>query len=182
MNKAWKNINLEGQGLQSANLRIVQLLKKRKVAYGWLLLFPLGMHRAYLEDKRGAWAYRLIALLSLVFFILDYSIPAIVLFIVQMGVALYDIRWIEDRAASLNKQLRMRVLMKQGAAVPRDFKGRYADDDLESYIKTKESERGGHTPVQSSENEPPSSSSRIPSFSEQEAMLRELAKAKRKKD
>ena len=79
MDKAWKNLDLEGQGLQSANLRLVRLLKKRKVAYMWLLLFPTGMHRAYLADAHGAWIYRVISVLTAVSFILGYFIPGLVL-------------------------------------------------------------------------------------------------------
>ena len=180
MDKAWKNLDLEGQGLQSANLRLVRLLKKRKVAYMWLLLFPTGMHRAYLADAHGAWIYRVISVLTAVSFILGYFIPGLVLLLPLIGFALYDIRWIEDQTARLNKKLRMQVMMKQGTAAPREFKGRYTDDGLEAYLKTKEQERGGHAPAQSPGKS--SHASRAPSFSEQEAMLRELAKSRHKKD
>ena len=180
MHEAWKNLNLEGQGLQSANLRLVQLLKKRKVAYSWLCLFPSGMHRAYLDEARGAWLYRILTLAFVALFILGYNLPALAILVGQIGFALYDIRWIEDRIASLNKQLRMQVYLKQGSAAPKDFKGRYTDDGLDDYLKAKDQERGGHTPINIADQA--TSPSRVPSFAQQEAMLKELAKAKNKKD
>ncbi|TCV90082.1 TM2 domain-containing protein [Sulfurirhabdus autotrophica] len=180
MHEAWKNLDLEGQGLQSANLRLVQLMKKRKVANSWLLLFPSGMHRAYLNDARTAWIYRILTLTIVTLFIIGHKLPALVILAGQIGFALYDIRWIEDRIASLNKQIRMQVYLKQGSAAPKDFKGRYTDDGLDDYLKTKEQERGGHTPINLSEQA--TSPSRVPSFAQQEAMLKELAKAKNKKD
>ena len=41
MSEAWKHLDLEGEGLQSANLRLVRLMKKRSRAYALLALFPL---------------------------------------------------------------------------------------------------------------------------------------------
>ena len=47
-------MDLAGGGLQSANLRLARLLKRRRIAYALLILFPFGAHRLYLEDRRGA--------------------------------------------------------------------------------------------------------------------------------
>lgn len=181
MSNAWKdkNFDLTGDGLQSANLKLIQMLKKRPVAYKWLILFPTGMHRTYLNSPQGAWAFRLLSLGILICFGLGYMLPAWILLAVQTGFALYDIRWIETNVASLNKAMRMSVYLKPGNAAPKSFKGRYTDDGLDDYISSKEQERGGHTPIQPAAS---TSASRIPSFAEQEAMLRELAKAKQKKD
>ena len=44
-------MDLAGGGLQSANLRLARLLKRRRIAYALLILFPLGAHRLYLEDR-----------------------------------------------------------------------------------------------------------------------------------
>lgn len=181
MSNAWKdkNFDLTGEGLQSANLKLVQMLKKRHVAYKWLLLFPTGMHRAYLDSPGAARVYLTLTLSIIACFGLGYVIPALILLAGQIGFALYDIRWIEDRVATLNKAIRMNVYLKQGAGAPKSFRGRYADDSLDDYISSKEQERGGHTPIQPT---PSAASSRMPSFAEQEAMLRELAKNKQKKD
>ena len=181
MSDAWKdkNFDLTGEGLQSANLKLVQMLKKRPVAYKWLILFPTGMHRAYLDSPRAAWIYRLLTVSIIICFVLGYTIPALILLAGQTGFALFDIRWIEERVATLNKIMRMNVYLKQGAGAPKSFRGRYTDDGLDDYLHTKEQERGGHTPIQSTPSAP---SSRMPSFAEQEAMLRELAKAKKEKD
>jgi hypothetical protein len=59
LDPAWKQMNLAGGGLQSANIRLARLLKRRRVAYALLLLFPVGAHRAYLEDRPGAVLYGL---------------------------------------------------------------------------------------------------------------------------
>ena len=179
MSEAWKdnNFNLTGDGLQSANLKLVQILKKRAVAYKWLFLFPVGMHRIYLDSPGAAWVYRLLTLAIIAGFLLGYAIPALILLAGQIGFALYDIRWIEDRVAALNKIMRMNVYLKQGAGAPKSFRGRYTDDGLDDYISGKEQERGGHTPIIPSTR--PATTSRMPSFAEQEAMLRELAKAKK---
>ena len=57
MDPSWKEKNLGGGGLQSANIRLARLLKRRRIAYALLVLYPLGAHRFYLEDRRGALLY-----------------------------------------------------------------------------------------------------------------------------
>lgn len=179
MAEAWKHLDLEGQGLQTANLELIKLMKKRSAAYGRLLFFPLGLHRTYLEDTRGAWLYRLVtlAVIGLAFLPHPYAYASLALAAALAAFALYDIRWIEDRVAALNKKLRMQVYFKQGAAAPKGYRGRYTDDGLEDYLKTKEQERAGHIPVGTSTASGPGP--RAPSFAEQEAMLKELAKSKK---
>lgn len=177
MSEAWKQLDLEGEGLQSANLRLVRLMKKRPKAYALLVLFPLGLHRAYLEDQRGAWMYRTLGLSILFAWWLSQGWIALMLAALIAGFALYDIRWIEDRVAALNKALRMTVYKsKRTDAAPKNFRGRYSDDDLDDYLKVKEQERGGH--VLPGKDAALNSRSRAPSFAEQEAMLKALAEAK----
>ena len=178
MSEAWKQLDLEGEGLQSANLRLSRLLKSRKKAYALLAAFPLGLHRVYLEDRRGAWLYRAGSLLGLALAWLNpwAGLAALVLL---LGLVAYDALRTEERVARLNKAARMRVYMKQGAGAPQGYRGRYRDDapDLEGYIAQKEAERGGHQPFKP--EAAPTPRKRLPSFAEQEALLRELAQTRR---
>ncbi len=177
MSDAWKHLDLEGEGLQSANLRLVQLMKRRPKSYGLLALFPLGLHRAYLEDVRGAWVYRVASIAALLAWWFGPGWAALVLVALIVGFAVYDIRWIDDRVAALNKVLRMQVYKSRpGAAAPKGFRGRYTDDDLDDYLKVKEQERGGH--VLPGKDPALNSRSRAPSFAEQEAMLKALVESK----
>lgn len=178
VSQAWKNLDLEGEGLQKANLRLVQLMKKRGKAYALLAAYPMGLHRSYLEDSRGAWAYRLASMIAIGLLIAGFAVPALAILGLITAFALYDIRWIEDRVAALNKRLKMGMYMKQAPGAPRGFKGRYTDDGLDDYLKQKEQERGGHQPAAA---EPPRAGNRAPSFAEQERMLQELAKSRSKK-
>lgn len=177
MSDAWKNLDLEGEGLQAANLKLVQRMKKRKQAYTLLAIFPLGWHRDYLEDLRGGWLYRIASVATLAALYMGYNWPALALALVIIGFALYDIRWIEDRVAAINKALRIQAYKtKPAIQMPKDFRGRYTDESLEDYIKLKEQERGGH--VLPGKDPALNSRSRAPSFAEQEAMLNALAKSK----
>ena len=177
MSDAWKNLDLAGEGLQSANLKLVQKMKKRKYAIILLLFFPLGLHRDYLNNPWGAWLYRICSSLIILVFALGYRWPAYGLLAGMIAFALYDIRWIEDAVAAINKSLRMQVYKSGGAsAMPANFRGRYTDESLDDYLQLKEKERGGH--VAPGTDPALNSRSRAPSFAEQEAMLKELAKSR----
>ncbi|HET9112570.1 MAG TPA: hypothetical protein VFN66_01725 [Burkholderiales bacterium] len=177
MSEAWKKLDLEGEGLQSANLKLVQKLKKRKQAYVLLWAFPLGLHRDYLNNPWGAWIYRIGTVLSVTGFLSGFHIASYVLLAFMAAFALYDIRWIEDTVAAINKTLRVQAYKNKNApAVPSNFRGRYTDESLDDYLQVKERERGGH--VAPGTDPALNSRSRAPSFAEQEAMLKELAKSK----
>lgn len=188
MSEAWKNIDLEGSGLQTANMRLARLLKKRAVAYALLAVFPLGLHRDYLQSQGPAWAYRAATVTALGLLWYGMPWPASALLLGLLIAAAVDIRWIDTRIASINKQLRMAVLKSTGTAPPPGYRGRYTDDapaaadHLAEYIRVKERERGGHRPIDPAETPDPKSDAprRAPSFAEQEAMLRELYKSKKK--
>lgn len=181
MSDAWKNLNLEGDGLQAANLKLVQQMKKRRQAYILLAFFPMGWHRDYLDDIRGGWLYRIASVAAVASFLVGYVWPALALAAVVIGFALYDIRWIEDRVAAINKALRIQSFKtKPATQMPKDFRGRYTDEGLDDYLKLKEEERGGH--VAPGKDPALNSRSRAPSFAEQEAMLNALTKSKAKSD
>lgn len=166
MSEAWKDLDLEGDGLQSANIKLAGMLKKRTTAYFLLgLLLPLGQHRTYLDDRVGAWGYRVASLLAIALFLFGHTFSGGVVLLLIGAFVVYDIRWVDNRVAALNKALRVKVYMHQGSGVPTEFRGRFDDDN----------NGGPGGPPQYSSSRP----SRVPSFAEQEAMLRELAERKK---
>lgn len=177
MSEAWKQLDLEGGGLQAANVRLAGLLKRRTTAYRLLAAFPLGLHRAYLEESRGAWAYRLLTLAAIGALALGFSYAALGILVGLLAWCAYDLTWIDTRVAQINKALRMQVYLKHGPGAPSGYRGRFSDDGMEDYRRQKEQERPGHPPPDA----PPSGGerSRAPSFAEQEAKLRELAKRRK---
>lgn len=184
MSEAWKKIDLEGSGLQAANMKLAKLLKHRGLAYSLLALFPLGLHRDYLASPAGAWIFRGGSVLSVAVLWVGLSWVAAGVAIALLSFALYDIRWIDNRVAALNKKARIEVLKTTATPPPVGYKGRYTDeapigpDNLDEYVKIKEQERGGHTPFD--KPAPGDQPKRAPSFAEQEAMLREMFKSKTK--
>jgi len=157
VSEAWRGLDLRGGGLQAANIRLAQALKRRSRAYGLLAAFPLGLHRAYLDDPRGAWAYRVVAAIAVVALIVDWrlAIPVVALLAAAL---VHDLFWIERRVVALNKAIRVKVYLSQGPGAPADFRGHYTDDDA------------------------PARTPRAPSFAEQERLLRELARQRRQDD
>lgn len=160
MSEAWKELNLEGEGLQSANIKLARMLKKRATAYLLMgSLFPLGQHRAYLDDRVGAWGYRMASLIAIALFLFGQIWVGGIILLLIGAFVVYDIHWVDERVAALNKALRVKIYMHQGTGAPKEFKGRFTDN-AEPRASTK-------------------SSDRVPSFAEQEAMLREIAKRKK---
>ena len=181
MSDAWKNLDLGGDGLQTANLKLVEQMKKRRHAYLLLIIFPSGLHRDYLENPFGGWLYRIASVIFLVTLWLGYVWPALILAALMSGFALYDIRWIEDTVAAINKALRIQAYKgKSGVPMPQNFRGRYTDEGLDEYLQVKEQERGGH--VAPGTDPALNSRSRAPSFAQQEAMLNALTKSRSKSD
>ena len=153
MSEAWKRLDLGGEGLQQANLRLAAALRRPRTAYLLWLAFPLGAHRAYLRERRGAWAYRLASLAALALLVFDWRAAAIAGASIVVA-ALYDLHWIGGRVTALNKQLRIDAYLRPVAGAPPGFRGRFTDD--------------GEQP------------SRPPSFAEQESLLAEIERRKTK--
>lgn len=182
MRKAWRRLDLEGAGLQRANLRLARLLRKRAAAYGWWLLFPIGAHRFYLSDPKTAWFYPAASgVAALAFFLLDRTLGLVLAGIVTLA-ALYDLWWIDRRLIDLNKKIRMQVYLQRGAAgAPPGFGGRYPEpDELDTDVREKEQEHPGQQPAKRPSK--PGGATRGRSLAEQEALLRELARQKKTKD
>lgn len=187
MAKAWEKIDLEGAGLQAMNQRLVQRLKRRPTAYALWLAFPLGAHRFYLESRPAGLAYLALSALAMIGWLAPFDTRwAVVPLAAAAMFALYDLFWIERRVVALNKQLRMAAYLGGGAAPPPGYRGRYTEDEataageLADYVREKERERAGHQPVDAAGET--GRRQKAPSFAEQEAMLRELAKRRRKPD
>ncbi len=179
MAKAWQKFDLEGGGLQAVNLHLRRTLRKRSVAYALWPFFALGAHRFYLRETRGALVY--IGLSSAVILSAwHFSRPYFWIALAPLLIfALFDIWWIDGAVTRANKALRMSTLLRTDAKPPAGYTGRYGDapDTLEDYVKLKERERAGHP----SRESPPAANdadatARTPSFTEQEALLKELAR------
>ena len=180
MSEAWKQLDLEGGGLQSANLRLAALLRKRGTAFALLALFPLGLHRDYLHDRRGAWIYRGATLLSGGIWLAGYALPGLMVMALAAACAACEAFRMEDAVARVNKQLRMRVYLGQSAGTPPGFKGHYTDsnDSIPEDTQPARERRDGADEAQSTATH--GDNPRVRSFAQQEKMLREMAETRRK--
>ncbi|HKJ10483.1 MAG TPA: TM2 domain-containing protein [Gammaproteobacteria bacterium] len=185
MSDTWKKFDLEGAGLQTLNMRLARSLRKRAVAYSLWLLFPVGAHRRYLADRRGSLVYVALTALTLIVGIAlsppYWFIPAGL----EVLFALFDLFWIDRRVVTVNKELRMNLYLGSAAAPPAGYRGRYTDEEPESLIRdytlTKEREKAGHPPAPTDQApKEPEAGKNTPSFAEQERMLRELARTRKR--
>ena len=120
MSKAWKRIDLDGGGLQQANVRLARTLRKRPVAYAWLLLFPAGAHRWYLREPFGAIAYLALTVAAAFWWPAGAA---------GLAFAAFDLWWIDRRVTAINKRLRMQAFLRDAPGPPKGFAGRFAKDD-----------------------------------------------------
>jgi hypothetical protein len=165
MSEAWKALDLEGGGLQQANLRLARMLRRRGVTYALLAAFPLGLHRDYLQDHRGAWLYRLGTGAAIAAALLGGMAAAGVIALALMVAAIFDLARVDAAVAKVNKRLRMQVFLKQTPGAPAGFRGRYTDAPIEA--------------CGDGEDALPNSAPRPPSFAEQEEALRRIAARRR---
>ncbi|HQU16927.1 MAG: hypothetical protein B7Z66_00975 [Chromatiales bacterium 21-64-14] len=171
----WKSIDLEGAGLQSLNVRLARRLKRRRTAYLLWILFPLGAHRLYLEERYGSITFMALTALSLILALALGPWNASIGVLPAVGLALFDLFWIDRRITSVNKRLRMELYLGAGATPPAGYQGRVPKEAyLDEYVRGKEAERAGHQP--GAHSAPDGDHSRAPSFREQERMLRELSR------
>jgi TM2 domain-containing membrane protein YozV len=185
MSKAWKKLDLGGAGLQSMNALLTREMRRRGPAYALTVLFPLGLHRFYLREPRGGLGYLALGLTGLALLLTKHAAWALA----PLGAAgiwlAFDLFvWIERRIVTYNKALRVQHFLRPGVKPPRNYRGRYSDEsELDNYIKEKERERAGHQPSDAaSAASGETDKKRVPSFADQEAMLRELARARRGSD
>ena len=155
----WKQLDLQGGGLQSANLKLAALLKRRPVAYALVALYPLGLHRDYLDDRRGGWLYRTGTGIAFLAWLAGEPMVIWITAILLTAGALRDLLHTEASVATINKALRMRVYLAQTEGPPPGFTGRAEE-----------------TPA-----EPAAAAGRVPSFAEQERLLAELSRRREEK-
>lgn len=190
MRRAWQELNLKGGGLQAVNAALAQAMCSRPRAYAAWILFPLGLHRFYLGEPRGGAAFPILTLITLGTAWLVPSWWWLLPLALLATLAIHDLFWIDRRVVAYNKQLRVQLFLRKGQTPPKDYHGRYADNTsadaitqgLADYQALKESERAGHAPTgqQGVASTKPPAPRRQPSFNEQEALLRELARTRRR--
>ena len=176
MTQAWKNLDLEGGGVQTVNLHYVRLHKKTALAYLFCFGFFLGAHRFYLKSPGIGLIYLISSLvIAAGWWFLDWSIYLLVLELPALGLDLFRI---PERVTRINKELRLSLYQQANAAPPAGFAGRIMEQDdlLGEYTALKEDERAGVDGFDS-----PAPGKRIPSFAEQEAMLQTLQSKRRDK-
>jgi hypothetical protein len=126
MSEAWKRMDLGGGGLQQANLLLARRLRRVGRARALHALFPLGLHRAYVGDRRGAWAYRAGTLAAAGAALLGQAAVAGAIAAAMAAWALRDLLRAEDAVAAANKRLRIEIYLGQNAAPPPGYRGRGA--------------------------------------------------------
>lgn len=158
MAKNWQKMDLGAGGVQSVNLQFLR--QRRSLGRGFLLwcMFPLAAHQFYL--KRPLLGILQTGSLFVGIFLAAQQSPLGMPILVGVLLwYLFDLlklpRWIND----YNKQLRIALHQQSHAAAPQDFKAHYHDEKTES----------SHT------------SKRVPSFAEQEALLKQIAEKKKEK-
>lgn len=168
MAKGWEKLDLGGAGLQSANLKLARALRRRAIAYPLLVLGPLGAHRAYLGDQRGA-VLRLLGTLGLglvaatLWWVGFGALGLIAL--VPLGLVIMLDAWrMEGEISKLNKALRMSVYLKH-PNFARSARAQPLRQSADAGVEANPAERAG--------------TGRIMSFDEQERLLREQARATR---
>lgn len=172
--KTWERLDLQGGGLQDANIRLARRLKKPLAAYLLWCLFPLGAHAIYLGYPWRALVYTGASAATAILYLATGDALALLPLAAAFLLALYDLmrmrRWIIER----NKQIRVGVYLSRTPGAPEGFKGRFDDDSLAEHPTEKERKTSPGIPLKAERRW--STPGHAPSFAEQEATLRELAK------
>lgn len=125
LSERWKRLDLAGAGLQRANLELAARLKRRGRAWALLAAAPLGLHRAYLDDPKGTWVWRIATGLAAAAALWSSTVAAVL--VAAMLVALvHDAWWIDRRVTALNKRIRRQVFLA-GEKPPPGYVGRAPD-------------------------------------------------------
>ncbi len=185
MPSAWEKMDLQGEGLQSLQIRLKKLQKKKTTAYFYWCLFPLGLHRFYLH-QRFAWLYPagtavagLAAITgSLILFAVTATAPLIA--------ALADLPRLQVWISEYNRIQRKKAWFSQKTPpAPGHYQGRPEnlegearwETDLKQYAEIKETERAGHPAGKTpSATKRFGQGQRMLSFAEQERLLATIAK------
>jgi len=176
MSKTWQNINLEADGLQSANLQFIKRQKKPLTAYVLWLLFPLGLHRFYLKSVASGLLYWLLTSLAL-YLSITTSVPNVVFFLPVLAWAIYDLYWIRERTIELNKALRMQIFLGQNNSQTLEQNKPTINSQtlIHEYTQIKNAEAQNLQTPRTLTNHS-TEKKRIPSIAEQERMLQAIRK------
>lgn len=155
MSGKWQELDLGGGGLQAANLRLARTLRRRRVAWGLLLVFPLGLHRRYLGEPRSAVAFPALTAAAAAGGFAGMTALALGALLALAVLLVHDLFTMEGRIAAYNKRLRMAVYLSGSAGAPAGYRGRFADAET------------GTTPAATA-----------PTAAEQETLLQEIAARK----
>ncbi len=179
MSKTWQNINLEVDGLQSANLQFIKYQKKPLTAYVLWLLFPLGLHRFYLKSVATGLLYWLLTSLAL-YHSITTSTSKVIFFLPIIAWAIYDVHWIRERIIVLNKALRIQIFSGQNKrqALEQNKPTVNSQTLIHEYTRIKNTEAQDRQPPSSPTNLL-AEKKRIPSIAEQEQMLQAIRKKTR---
>lgn len=160
MNSKWRELDLGGGGLQSANLRLARTLRRRATAWRLLLLFPAGAHRWYLHEYAAAVAYPALTLAAAAGWLLALPYLLLPALLALALLLVHDVATLENRITAINKRQRIAVYLSQGADAPAGYRGRFGAG-------------AGHA---ATEGDP--APRRMPTLAEQEALLRGIAAGK----
>lgn len=153
MNPKWRELDLNGGGLQAANLRLAGTLRRRRTAYALMLAFPLGAHRWYLGEVRSAAWFPALTAAAIGGWLAGSAALALAALAALVALLGWDLYTLEDRITAVNKRLRMAVYLSQGTGAPAGFQGRFGNGTAAA------------DPAQR----------RVPTLAEQEALLRDVA-------
>lgn len=149
MSKAWKELDLEGGGLQAVNARLAREMRTRPAAYAAWILFPLGLHRFYLREPLGGAGFLALSAATLALAGFGPAAWWLLPLIIGVSWALVDLWWIDRRVTDYNKELRKQLFLRKGQEPPQDYRGRYTSDEdarreLDEYQQLKEAEKPGN--------------------------------------
>jgi len=127
MGKQWEGMDLKGGGLQQTQIAYKGKVRTHLGAYLRWILFPLGLHRFYLREPRGGWAYiAATAIAAGVHALAGFSW----LWLIPAVGAVADLFWIPNRLVRVNKEIRMQTMLgsaERGA--PRGFRGHQTEEN-----------------------------------------------------
>ncbi len=189
MPSAWEKMDLKGGGLQSLQIRLQKLQKRKTTAYFCWCLFPIGLHRFYLHRK-FAWLYPagtalagLAAATGSLAFTAATAAPSLV-------AALADLPRLQAWISEYNRIQRQKAWFSQKTPpAPRhgqEWTGNLEGEnrweaDLRQYSEIKETEHAGHPAGRSlPEKKGVGRGQRMLSFAEQERLLAEITRDPRK--
>ena len=174
MSEYWKSQNLEGNGLQTINQQYSRLKLNTQTAYLLCIFFIFGAHQFYLKSPSRGFLFLCLSTAIAIAFLISPLLASLI-FLVELIVAIIDIKNMEDKIVKFNKNLKMSLSLQTNAAAPKNFMGRYHEDSpIDDYMQIKSNEITAFE-TRNKQN----SKSRVYSFSEQEALLREMGQKKK---